>query len=100
MLATFALGLALAGPVSTSADAAMRHSGGGGYHGRVGNFHGGGVQRGTYQGGGYSAHERAYRSYGDGYGGYGYGGYGAGYGDYGYGYGCPQFSTELTAGFC
>ena len=56
-------------------DASMSHGGGGG-------FHGGGIQRGTYQGGGYGGHGGAYRSYGGGYGGGGYRGYGGVYGDY------------------
>jgi hypothetical protein len=106
-IATFALGLALASPVVTCADAAMRHGGGGGSHGRSGSFHGGGIQRGTYQGGGYGGHGSAYRSHGGGYGGGGYGGggyggYGGGYGDYGYGYGygCPQFPIGLITGYC
>ncbi len=100
--AAFAVGLALAGPVVSPADAVMRTGGGhgGGSHG--GGFHGGG---GGYAGGAYG---------GGGYGGYGYG-YGAAalglgllggaiigsqypYSDSGYGYGAEYDVDPQNAG--
>jgi uncharacterized membrane protein len=82
-VAALALGLALAGPVVSPADAAVRHGGGG--------SHVTGVQHGSYHG---WHHGYAGRGYYGGYG-YGYGGYG------GYGYGCPLFPVAVVLGpFC
>lgn len=88
-VAALAFGLALAGPVVTSADAAMRH-GAGTVHGA--GVHNAGVQRGRLHGGnrGYAgANHGGHRER------YGYGGYG-----YGYGYGCPLFPIGLIVGQC
>jgi len=88
----------VAAPLSiTSANADVRHGGGGrsgGFHG--GGFHGGGHyagNRGRVYGGGYGGgYHRGY--YGNGYG-YGYGGYGGWNGGY---YGCGPI--QLTLGLC
>ncbi|MGD0720341.1 MAG: hypothetical protein ABR970_04750 [Roseiarcus sp.] len=93
-VAAFAAGLALAGPVVSSADAAIRNGGGfhgGGFHG-AGAFHGGGFRGGRWHGGGYYGGYGGFVGYGCPYYGYGYG--------YPYGYRCGPFPLGAIAGGC
>jgi hypothetical protein len=93
-VAALASGLALAAPVVSPADAAIRNGGGfhgGGFHGG-GAFHGGGFRGGRWHGGGYYGGYGGFVGYGCPYYGYGYG--------YRYGYRCGPFPFGVIAGGC